>query len=130
MRSTILRRSCKKREISKKSLRICYPDIQSYSSANQEDASQAFFDIVRCLPRLENNLKIINRKIWTYLLCNYEEERFEEDTTFISLLHIHQGESNLQSNIDNWCNQTESTDKRCSSSICPSHYQNGQLIEI
>ena len=49
----------------KESLRICYPDIQSYSSENQEDACQAFFDIVRRLPRLENKLKIISRKIWT-----------------------------------------------------------------
>lgn len=42
----------------KNRLRLCFPNKMQYSNENKSDASEAFFDVLSCLPNFEENFTI------------------------------------------------------------------------
>ena len=114
----------------KEALKLCYPQVRSYSNDEQQDAGQAFFDIVQCLPNVEDSFKILIKTIRT---CSNQTCQHQDGSTkidnYINLSTIHLKSRGLQQIINEWRSHRETIKKRCISASCPTRHRNGQIVQ-
>ena len=96
----------------KRKLSENFPNVKSYRSDDQDDASTPFFHIVECLTNLCERFHTIIRKKHRCLECGREGE-WREDSLWCQLICSGGKSEHLQTKIDEWCNNTSELEKLC-----------------
>ena len=95
----------------KAKLHQAFPEVESYSSDDQDDAGIPFWSICQCFPNLAAKFNIMVRKRRKCLACGYSEDVTEAQLhpEFLNLGN----KEDLQTKIDKWCNSRSEISKRC-----------------